>query len=193
MPLFNFATYANYREEWAIEAKDLEHARELVGTNPDGSWLGRARLLHADPVEYRDEFVTEDDVTPIVKEITPGHWWYRAAHRQLIEQSLRQNTAAISGDFHTHRLYAAFYDAFGKLINGFTGNYEICIGMAEALTEWEIANGLNMAYENHGVTWIEVVEGFVDGVIVNAVNTGLIPDFGTVIKGLQVLQPPWGS
>ena len=65
--------------------------------------------------------------------------------------------------------------------------------MAESLTEWEIANGLGMACENHGVTWIEVVEDFVEGVIVNAVNTGQIPDFETIIKGLQVLQPPWDS
>jgi hypothetical protein len=63
--------------------------------------------------------------------------------------------------------------------------------MAEALTEWEIANGLGMAYENHGITWIEVVENFVDDVLVNATNTGQIPDFGTILKGLQVLQPPW--
>jgi len=82
MPLFNFATYADYREEWAIEAKDLEHARELIGTDPEGTWQDRARLLYADPVEYRDEFVTEDDVTPVVKEITPGHWGYRDAHHR---------------------------------------------------------------------------------------------------------------
>lgn len=33
MPYFSFATYADYREEWAIEAESLEDARRKIGIN----------------------------------------------------------------------------------------------------------------------------------------------------------------
>ena len=66
------------------------------------------------------------------------------------QRQFAQNIAAISGDFHTHRLYPAFYDTFGRMIDGFIGNYEICIQMATSLTDWEIANGGAMAYEDLG-------------------------------------------
>ena len=55
--------------------------------------------------------------------------------------NLLQNVASISGDFHTHKLCHCFYDTFGKYIDGFIGNYDICIEMARALTDWETANG----------------------------------------------------
>jgi hypothetical protein len=87
-----------------------------------------------------------------------------------------QNLAAISGDFHTHPLYFAFYEAFGKMIDGFIGNYEICIQMAEALTHWEMANGAAMAYENLGTPWIEIVERYVDAQIHQSIETGEIPN-----------------
>ena len=62
--------------------------------------------------------------------------------------NLLQNVAAISGDFHTHKLYHCFYDAFGKHMDGFIGNYNICIEMARVLTDWETANGGSRAYDD---------------------------------------------
>jgi membrane-associated PAP2 superfamily phosphatase len=92
------------------------------------------------------------------------------------QHQFAQNLAAISGDFHTHALYFAFYDAFGKLIDGFVGNYEVCIQMAAALTDWEIANGAAMAYENLGTPWIVMVERYVDALIHLSIETGEIPN-----------------
>ena len=50
--------------------------------------------------------------------------WYISTDAQ---HQFAQNLAAISGDFHTHPPVFAFYEAFGKMIDGFIGNYEICI------------------------------------------------------------------
>jgi hypothetical protein len=100
---------------------------------------------------------------------------------------LLQNIAAISADFHTHRLYNNFYDTFGKLIDGFVGNYELCIGMAEALTDWELGNGGLMAYENHGITWIELVENFVEDMLARSLETGGMLNPHTVLREIQVL------
>jgi hypothetical protein len=44
-------------------------------------------------------------------------------------------------------------------------NYENCIRMTEALTDWETANGATMTYENVGTPWIEIVERCVDALI----------------------------
>ncbi len=141
MPYYNFATYADVREEWAIRADNLDEARALIGDDANGDWLDAAERLEAEAVERRDEFVLDDDdEAPCIEEITPDHWAWRDAHRDELERSLRQNIAAISGDFHTHRLYGAIFDAFGKLICGFVGQYELCIAMAKALTDWEAAS-----------------------------------------------------
>ena len=77
---------------------------------------------------------------------------YRLAEAQ---RQFSQNIAAISADFHTHRRYWEFYETFGKLIDGFIGNYDLCVEMAESLTDWELENGGLMAYEDNGVPWIE--------------------------------------
>jgi hypothetical protein len=92
------------------------------------------------------------------------------------QRQFAQNIAAISGDFHTHHLHSEFYDCFGKMINGFVGSYEICISMAAALTDWEIANGAAMAYENLGTPWIVMVERYVDALIHLSIETGEIPN-----------------
>ena len=188
MPFYNFAIYVDAREEWAIQADSLEHARKLIGDDANGNWLDSAILLETEPVERRDEFVTEDDdETPAVEEITPGHWAWRAAHSDYLEHAMRQNIAAISGDFHTHELYGEFYETFGKLIDGFVGQYELCIAMAEALTAWEIANGMGEAYENAGVPWIEVVEDFVKTVLETAIADGAVPEPAGILPALPVL------
>jgi hypothetical protein len=92
------------------------------------------------------------------------------------QRQFAHNLAAISGDFHTHSLYFAFYDRFGKMIDGFVGNYEISISMAAALTDWEIANGGAMAYEDLGSPWIEIVERYVDALIHLAIETDELPN-----------------
>ena len=53
----------------------------------------------------------------------------------------------MSGDFHTHRLCHAFYEAFGELVDGFVGQYELCIAMAQALTDWELLGRQIEKYE----------------------------------------------
>ena len=186
-PYTIFATYADAREEWAIEADSLDHAKQLVGDDANGDWLDTALHLETEAVERRDEFATGHDESPAVEEITPGHWAWRVAHRDYIEHSLKQNIAAISGDFHTHRLYGEFYDAFGKLIDGFVGQYELCIAMAETLTNWELANGLAEAYENAGVPWIEVVESFVETVLVATIESGELTDPAKILPAIPVL------
>ena len=100
------------------------------------------------------------------------------------ERHFAQNIAAISADFHTHRLFNAFNDTFGKMIDGFIGNYEICIRMAEALTDWEIGNGGMMAYEDLGTPWIEIVERYVDTVISGSIQTEELPNAPYALRGI---------
>lgn len=98
------------------------------------------------------------------------------------EHSLLQNVAAISGDFHTHQRYWQFYDTFGRHIDGFVGNYEICIHMAKALTGWEADNGDTLAYENIGVTWIEIVEQYTGVMIDQSIEDGTIADAEALLR-----------
>lgn len=191
MPHFSFATYADYREEWAIRADSLEEARKIIGTDPDGAWLNCVSRLDGDCVECRDEFVTEDDdETPAIEEITSEHWAYRSVYRTEIEHSLRQNIAALSGELHTHPRLAEFCDTFGKYVEGFVGHYEICVAMAEALTEWEISNGLSEAYEQCGVCWIDIIADFVDRLINTSLDRGLPADPGKLLSTIWVLREP---
>jgi len=159
------------------------------GHDPDGPWLADATRLDVDCVERRDEFVTEeDDETPAIEEITADHWAYRDAHREETRHSLRQNIAAISGDFHTHPLYGAFYEAFGRFTDGFVGNYDICVEMAEALTDWEFEQGGMQAYENAGTPWIEVVEAYVGQMLERSLQTEDRADPRLVLRELPALQ-----
>jgi len=100
------------------------------------------------------------------------------------QRQFAQNIAAISGDFHTHRLFSVFYEIFGNMIDGFVGHYEICIQMAEALTDWETANGAAMAYEDLGTPWIEIVENYVDTVISGSVQTEELPNSRYALRGI---------
>ena len=105
------------------------------------------------------------------------------------QRSFAQNVAAIAAEFHTHRLYNDFYDTFGKYIDGFIGNYALCITMAEALTDWEISNGGLLAYDNADVTWIEVIENFTDDMLERSIETGGILNALTTLRQIQILQP----
>ena len=188
MPLYNFATYADVREEWAIRADSLDAARKKVGTDANGDWLDDAIHLDAEAVECRSEFVLDDnDDRPAIDEITPDHWAWREAHRSEIERSLKKNIAAICAEFNTHHLRDPYYDCVGKYIGGFIGQYEFCISMAEALTDWEIENGLAEAYDNAGVQWIEVVEDFVETVLKAALDSRTVPDPAEILPLIQVL------
>ena len=104
-------------------------------------------------------------------------------HRQ---HSLLQNIAAISAEFHTRPEYWEFYERFGKHIDGFIGQYALCIDMAKALTDWESHNGRANAYENTGMPWIEIVEAFVREVMSMALETGEIPNVRQVLRRLHV-------
>jgi hypothetical protein len=101
-----------------------------------------------------------------------------------LDHQFAQNIAAISADFHAHRLFHAFYDTFGKMIDGFIGNYEICIQMAEALTDWETENGGATAYEDLGTPWIEIVEKYVDTVISGSIQTEELPNAPYALRGI---------
>jgi hypothetical protein len=189
MPIYNFATYVQAREEWAIRADDPDHARALIGDDPSGDWLDDALYLDAEPIERRDEFAPDasDDDLPAIEEITPDHWAWRDAHREFAGHSVMQNIAAISGEFHTHRRYWEFYEAFGTMIDGFVGQYELCIAMGEALTDWELGNGVGQAYENAGAPWIEVVEDFVDAMLEAALAAGVVPDPAETLLRIRAL------
>lgn len=101
------------------------------------------------------------------------------------QHSLLQNVAAISGDFHTHQRYWEFYETFGKRIDGFVGQYDICIEMAKALTDWENENGGNLAYDHAPRPWIEIVERFVAAMIERSIETSEIPNAGYVLRDLM--------
>ena len=103
-------------------------------------------------------------------------------------QSYSQNIAAISAELHGHPLYDQYYEAFGEQISGFIGVYELCVSMAEALTDWEAANGGMMAYENRDVTWIEVVEAFVDELLERSLATGDLLNPATVLRDTRIFQ-----
>ena len=109
-------------------------------------------------------------------------------HSREAQRQFTQNIAAISAEFHTHRLYNAFYETFGELVDGFVGNYELCISMAEALTDWELEHGGLMAYENAGVPWIEVVENFVEDMLERSIETEGMLNPRTVLREIQVLR-----
>jgi len=102
------------------------------------------------------------------------------------EHSLLQNVAAISGDFHTHKLYWEFYETFGKHIDGFVGQYDICIEMAKALTDWENENGSLCAYDEAHLPWIEIVEKYVEAIISRSVNTGQRLNPRTVLRDVLI-------
>ena len=98
--------------------------------------------------------------------------------------NLLQNLAAISGDFHTHKFFHRFYDTFGKHMDGFIGNYNICIEMARALTDWETTNGGSRAYDDLETPWIEIVERFVESMILRSVETGEIPNARFILNSV---------
>jgi hypothetical protein len=89
-----------------------------------------------------------------------------------IHHSLVQNVAAISADFHTHTRYDEFYELGCDSMGGFVGIYDICIEMAQALTDWEDDNGgAFVAYDDAGLNWIEVVTQYVDTVMAQIIDS----------------------
>ena len=109
-------------------------------------------------------------------------------------QSMLENVAAISGDFHTHCAYEEFYDTFGPKINGFPGVYEICISMAKAMTDWEILQtrkGYTEPYGEVGLDWIVVVEEFVDRIISDSLVDGYLPaDSDVLLSVIEKARAP---
>lgn len=82
------------------------------------------------------------------------------------ETSLLENVAAISCDLHTDRRYAGFYEAQADKLGGFIGIYGLCIDMAKALSEYEIAQGGASEFysgeHSDKMDWVELIEAFVD-------------------------------
>ena len=75
------------------------------------------------------------------------------------------------------------------MVDGFVGNYELCISMAEALTDREHEHGgPMMAYDNAGVAWIEVVEDFVEDMLERSIETEGMLNPRTVLREIQVLR-----
>lgn len=186
MPVYNFATYVDTREEWVIRADTLDEARKRIADDPNGDWLNDATLIDTEAVECRIDFVIDIGTDePAITEVTPDHPYWRAAHRDYAEYALGQNIAAISAEIHTHHLYGRFYERFGKEIDGFVGVYELCVTMARELTDWELANGLGEAYENVGSLWIEVVEDFVQFMLATSLQSGELPEPADVLPRLQ--------
>src|SRR3954452_24638861 len=88
------------------------------------------------------------------------------------QHSLLENVAAISADFHTHSLYDRCYEIVLSKENGFASAYDICIQMAEALTDWELQTGAVQAiYDVSGLSWIEVVDVYVATLLQQMVST----------------------
>lgn len=98
------------------------------------------------------------------------------------EHSLLQKLAAVSGDFHCHQRYWQFYENFGRHIDGFVGQYELCIRMAEALTAWEAENGGSGAYELLGLDWIEIVEEYTGVMIDQSLEDETIADAEALLR-----------
>jgi hypothetical protein len=104
--------------------------------------------------------------------------------------SLLQNVAAISAELHTHKGFSDFYDACSEVINGFVGAYDVCIEMAQALTDWEKDNGGPfVAYDTTDLSWIDVVAIYVDTVMKHMMATQTPPDYPAVLRELAILSP----
>jgi hypothetical protein len=58
--------------------------------------------------------------------------------------------------------------------------------MAEALTNWEVANGLSDAYDRAGAPFNEVVENFVEAVLETATQSGKLPDPAKILPTIPV-------
>jgi hypothetical protein len=104
--------------------------------------------------------------------------------------SLLQNVAAISAELHTHTGFSRFYDACGEVINGFVGAYDVCIEMAQALTDWEKDNGGPfVAYDTTDLSWIDVVAIYVDTVMKRMMEAQTAPDYRATLRELPFLTP----
>jgi hypothetical protein len=104
--------------------------------------------------------------------------------------SLLQNVAAISAELHTHKGFCEFYDACGEVINGFVGAYDVCIEMAQTLTDWEKDHGGPfIAYDTTDLSWIDVVAIYVDTVMKHMMETQTAPDYRAALRELPFLTP----
>jgi len=108
-------------------------------------------------------------------------------HPKDAQAPFLENIAAIAAVFHTHPLHDDFHGTFTDCVGGFTGLYALCIRMAEALSDWELANGGAIAYEGQ-ITWPEVVDGFVDELLSRALAEGIIPCARSLLPGLPILK-----
>jgi len=71
-----------------------------------------------------------------------------------------------------------------KTYGGFIDNYNICIEMARALTDWETANGGSRAYDDLETPWIEIVEHFVESMILRSIETAEIPNARFILNSV---------
>lgn len=95
-------------------------------------------------------------------------------------EGLIQNAVAISAHLHTHAEYDIFYSQMGSKVNGFTGIYDIAVGMAKALTDYE--GSREDFWEDQYWSWEEVVEAFVDAAIRISLRSGFVPDAGACLR-----------
>jgi hypothetical protein len=102
------------------------------------------------------------------------------------QQSLHQNIAAISVEFHLHPLFDQFSDIIGPQVNGFPGIYTLCVQMAEVLTDWEFRSGAGTAiYDTLGIGWIDLVEDYVAAMLRSCLESRMLIPPAVVFERLD--------
>jgi hypothetical protein len=99
---------------------------------------------------------------------------------QQTNDGLIENAVAVSAHLHTHPDYDRFYSRVGSQVNGFTGIYDIAVGLAKALTDHE--GGRLDFWEDSYWSWEEVVETLVDTTVRTSLRTGNVPDARASLK-----------
>ncbi|MGH7193045.1 MAG: hypothetical protein ACREJM_05845 [Candidatus Saccharimonadales bacterium] len=102
--------------------------------------------------------------------------------------NLMQNVAVIAVELHMHHRFTEFYETCGDAINGFVGAYDLAIGMAEALSDWENDHGGAFeAYDAHDLDWINTVEAYTNAVINLMIETESAVNFRFILRELPAL------
>ena len=82
-----------------------------------------------------------------------------------MNESLKENIAAISATFHVHRKYNKFYEANRDALSGFVGIWNLCVEAAEAFTKAEKA--LKIEWDGD---WIGAIDDFVEAIYLDGTS-----------------------
>lgn len=90
-------------------------------------------------------------------------------------QTLGENTAAISAEFHQSPKFYEAYAAIGEQVSGFPGLWNLCLYAATEITRLEEMHTLDFSEIN----WIEFVTLFTDKLPDECISTNTAPGMAT--------------